>query len=51
MRVTLLTQFIGGAAHRDETRSAERLKALQRIKWLLWHVNVQSALAVNRIAP
>ena len=51
MRVTLLTQFIGGAAHRNETRSAERLKALQRIKWLLWDVNLQRTLAVKRIAP
>ena len=50
MRVTLLTQFIGGVAHRDKTKRARLLKALQRIKWLLRCGNLQRALAVARIA-
>jgi len=50
MRETLLTQFIGGVAHRDKTKRARLLKALQRIKWLLRCGNLQRALAVARIA-
>jgi len=46
MRVTVLTQFIRGVAHHDETKSAELLKSLERIKWLLWHGNLQRALTV-----
>ena len=46
MRVTVLTQFIRGVAHHDEAKSAELLKSLERIKWLLWHGNLQRALAV-----
>jgi hypothetical protein len=46
MRVTVLTQFIRGVAHHDETKSAELRKSLERIKWLLWHGNLQRALAV-----
>jgi hypothetical protein len=41
MRVTLLTQFIGGVAQQDGTNSAE----------LLWHGNPQRTPAVNRLAP
>jgi hypothetical protein len=50
MRVTVLTQFIGGVAHHDETKSAELLRSLQRIKWLLWYGNLQRAPAVSRSA-
>jgi hypothetical protein len=35
-----------GVAHHDETKSAELRKSLERIKWLLWHGNLQRALAV-----
>lgn len=46
MRITVLTQLIRGAAHHDETKGAELLKALERIKWLLWHGNLQRAFTV-----
>ena len=46
MRITVLTQFIRGVAHHDEAKSAELLKSLERIKWLLWHGNLQRALTV-----
>jgi hypothetical protein len=46
MRITVLTQFIRGLAHHDEAKSAELLKSLERIKWLLWHGNIQRALSV-----
>lgn len=46
MRVTVLTQFIRGVAHHDEIKGAELLKSLERIKWLLWHGNLQRAIAV-----
>jgi len=45
-RVTVLTQFIHGIAHHDETKGAELLKSLERIKWLLWHGNLQRALTL-----
>ena len=46
MRVTVLTQFIRGVAHHDEIKGAELLKSLERIKWLLWHGNLQRTIAV-----
>ncbi len=46
MRVTVLTQFIRGVAHHDDAKSAELLKSLERIRWLLWHGNLQRALTV-----
>ena len=46
MRVTVLAQFIRGVAHHDQTNGAELLKSLERIKWLLWHGNLQRAFTV-----
>jgi hypothetical protein len=46
MRITVLSQFIRGVAHHDETKSANLLKSLERIKWLLWHGSQQRALTV-----
>jgi len=46
MRLTVLTQFARGVAHHDETKGAELLKILERIKWLLWHGNLQRAFTV-----
>jgi hypothetical protein len=46
MRVTVLAQFIRGVAHHDQTKGAELLKSLERIKWLLWHGNLQRAFTV-----
>ena len=51
MRVTLLTQFIGGVAHPDETERGELLKSLQGIKWLLGRGTLQRALEASPIAP
>jgi hypothetical protein len=50
MRVTLLTQVIGGVAHQDAPKSAPRLKSWQRIRWPLGRANLR-ALAASRIAP
>jgi hypothetical protein len=46
MRITVLTQFIRGIAHHDESKGAELLKSLERIKWLLWHGNLHRAFTV-----
>jgi hypothetical protein len=46
MRITVLTQFIRGIAHHDETKGAELLKSMERIKWLLWHGNLKRAFTV-----
>jgi hypothetical protein len=39
MRLTVLSQYARGVAHYNEREGASLLKALERIKWLLWHGN------------
>jgi hypothetical protein len=46
MRITVLSQFLRGVAQHDEAKGAELLKSLERIKWLLWHGNLQRAFTV-----
>ena len=46
MRLTVLTQFIRGVAQHNEAKGAVLLKSLERIKWLLWHGNLQRAFTV-----
>jgi hypothetical protein len=46
MRITVLRQFVLGVAQHDETKGAELLKSLERIKWLLWHGNLSRALTL-----
>jgi hypothetical protein len=46
MRLTVLSQYARGIAHFDETQGAHMLKSVDRIKWLLWHGNLQRALQV-----
>jgi hypothetical protein len=46
MRLTVLSQYARGVAHHDEAKSADLLKSLERIKWLLWHGNLQRASTV-----
>ncbi len=46
MRITVLTQFIRGVAQHDEAKGADFFKSLERIKWLLWHGNLQRAFTV-----
>ena len=49
MRLTVLSQYARGVALHDEAKGAELLKALDSIKWLLWHGNLHRALpAVER---
>jgi hypothetical protein len=43
MRLTVLGQYARGVAHHDEAKGADLLKSLERIKWLLWHGNLQRA--------
>ena len=46
MRLTVLSQYAHGVTHHDEAKSADLLKSLERIKWLLWHGNLQRASTV-----
>jgi hypothetical protein len=49
MRLTVLGQYARGVAHHDEAKGADLLKSLERIKWLLWHGNLQRAsMAIER---
>jgi hypothetical protein len=44
MRLTVLEQYARGVAHCDEKEGARLLRALEGIKWLLWHGNQHRAL-------
>ncbi len=43
MRLTVLSQYARGVAHHDEIQGAGLLKSIERMKWLLWHGNLQRA--------
>ena len=43
MRLTVLCQYARGVAHHDEAAGQSLLRALERIKWLLWHGNQHRA--------
>ena len=43
MRLTVLSQYARGVGQHDETQGAHLLKSIERMKWLLWHGNLQRA--------
>jgi hypothetical protein len=47
MRLTVLSQYARGIAHHDEVKGAGLLKSIERMKWLLWHGNLQRAEKVT----